>query len=248
MTSQIETGHAKNVANFKRMITFCVSYQTDYSPSKQALQVANLQVQLSNAENVLANVKTTERAFNNATNLRMDAFSPLKKLATRVVNALEATEATKETIKDAVSINRKIQGKRANKKEVQEEKPVDVNATPPADKKISASQQSYDQLIEHTAKLLQLVSTEVSYNPNEVDLKVATLQSVLSNLNAANEAVINAYTQWSNTRIERDQLLYNPVNGIVKTAADIKKYVKSVYTATGPKYKQISSLEFREVK
>ncbi len=33
-------------------------------------------------------------------------------------------------------------------------------------------------------------------------------------------------------------------NSLVETAFDVKKYVKSVFGATSPQYKQISSLEF----
>lgn len=33
-----ETGHAKNVANFGQMISFCVGYGGDYKPSNAAIQ------------------------------------------------------------------------------------------------------------------------------------------------------------------------------------------------------------------
>ena len=44
----------------------------------------------------------------------MVAFSNLKSLSTRLVNALQATDASDETIDDAKGFNRKMQGKKAS--------------------------------------------------------------------------------------------------------------------------------------
>lgn len=49
MPSTSETGHAKNVANFQDLISFCTGYGATYNPSKAALSVANLQAQLTAA-------------------------------------------------------------------------------------------------------------------------------------------------------------------------------------------------------
>ena len=243
MPSQNETGHAKNVANFKRVISFCVSCADKYNPSKEALKLNNLQIKLQQAEQAMKEIKEAERNFNSATNQRMDTFRPLRKLSTRVVNALSSTEATAETIKDAVTINRKIQGTRA--KAIKEEKPVDENAAIPPDKTISVSQQSYDQRIEHFDKLLTLVSAEVKYTPNETDLQVDALQSNLNDFNLTNQNVIDSYSLFVKQRNERDDILYNPLTGLVKIASDIKKYIISVYTAASPEFKQVNSIEFR---
>ena len=175
MPSKSETGHAKNVANFEDLISFCKGYAAAYNPSKDALHIDNLVTQLTNAQTALQQVKTSQTAFNNATNSRMLTFKPLKPLSTKIINALDATDATAETVKDARTINRKIQGQRATAKPV--EKPVADGATPPADKTISTSQQSYDQQIEHFSKLIELLSADVNYKPNETDLTVSTNQA-----------------------------------------------------------------------
>ncbi len=81
-----------------------------------------------------------------------------------------------------------------------------------------------------------------------MELKTVTLQSKLADLKSANSGLINSYTNWSNARINRNSILYNPLNGLVQTALDVKKYVKSVFGATSPQFKQISGLEFTNVK
>jgi hypothetical protein len=244
MPSTSETGHAKNVANFQDLISFCTAYGATYNPSKTALTIASLQTQLANAQATLQTVKTTQTAFNNATNSRMVAFKPLKALSTKIINALDATDALPETVKDAKTINRKLQGQRATPKA--QKTSSDANAV--VEKTISTSQQSYDQQVEHYAKLIELLNSDSNYKPNETDLTVAANQTKLDELKAANIAVIDSYTNFSNSRINRNTSLYNPLTGIVNTALDVKKYVKSVFGATSPQFKQISGLEFRTRK
>lgn len=245
MASTSETGHAKNVANFEDLISFCTGYGGSYNPTKPAISIAALTTLHSNAEASLQGVTSSKNAFTVATNQRQTAFDPLRKLATRIVNALDATEATDKLVKDAKTINNKIQGKRSGGKPT----PPTTGVTEATeDKTISVSQQSYDSLIENFDKLIQLVSSEPTYTPNETELQVSTLTTNLGNLKTANTAVINSYTNYSNSRITRNSILYAPTSGLVDMAGDVKKYVKSVYGATSPQFKQVSKLEFKKVK
>jgi hypothetical protein len=250
MASTSETGHAKNVANFENLISFCSGYGATYNPSKANLKVAQLQTQLTSCKTNVASVVSTGVAFNNAVNARMIAFAGLKKLSTRLVNALDATGATPQTVKDAKSINTKLQGSKLSKTETaQQPTPVDPNAPiVETDKTISTSQQSYTNLVEHFSKMITLLSTEPAYIPNETELKVATLNTLLTTLKNTNTAVINAYTTVSNSRIARNQSLYNDTNGLCITAKEVKMYIKSLYGATSPQYKQVSALEFKTIK
>ena len=245
MASTSETGHSKNVANFEDLISFCTGYGASYNPSKAAIQIASLNTLRTNALSSISGVTSSKTAFSNATNARQAAFEPLKKLSTKIVNALDATDAADKLVKDAKGINNKLQGKRSG------EKPTlpPTGATDAAeDKTISVSQQSYDSLIENFGKMIELVSTEPSYTPNETDLQVSTLTTTLGNLKTTNTGVINGYTNYSNARITRNTILYGATSGLVDIAGDVKKYVKSVFGATSPQFKQVSKLEFKKVK
>ena len=74
---------------------------------------------------------------------------------------------------------------------------------------------------------------------------MATLQTKLTELQAKNTNLINAYTGYSNAMIDRNQTLYNPLTGLVQTSKEVKQYVKSVFGANSPQYKQVSGLEFK---
>ena len=248
MPSTSETGHAKNVANFEDLISFCNGYGAAYNPSKAALTITELNKLQTNAKASLQQAKTTKTSFDNATNARQLAFKDLKPLATKVVNALSVSGATALAVADAKTINRKIQGAKANGGTKTPTTPADPNAPTPTDKTISTSQQSYDSLIDHFTKMIESVSQDANYKPNETELQTATLQTKLDGLKTANTDLINGFTSWSNARINRNATLYNPLTGLVQTALEVKKYVKSVFGASSPQFKQVSGLEFTNVK
>jgi hypothetical protein len=147
LPSTSETGHAKNIANFEDLISFCTGYGASYNPSKDSLTIAKLKDLQTQAKDILQQTKTTKTSFDNATNARQIAFKDLKPLATKIVNALAVSGATNLVVADAKTINRKIQGAKANGNTKATTTPADPNAPAPTDKTISTSQQSYDSII-----------------------------------------------------------------------------------------------------
>ena len=242
MASTSEIGHAKNVANFQDLIEFVTAYGTTYNPSKNALKLPQLIALKASADATLADVITKNTNYNNKVNERITAFSGLKSLSTRLVNALQTTDATTETIGNAKTFNRKMQGKKASSSQT----PTDPNT--PAPTTISTSQQSYDQLIQHLAGLTSVLEAETSYTPNETDLQVATLQTKIVDLTAKNTAVATAYASISNSRIARNETLYSSSTGLVETANEVKKYIKSVFGASSPQFAQVKGIQFKVIK
>lgn len=238
----IETGHAKNVANFEELVSFVTAYGTAYNPTKAAIKLPALTALVTQVKSDIANVTTKNVAYNNAVNTRATLFEPLRPLATRLLQALSITDATDQLMKDAKTINRKLQGKRAQ--------PIAPSTDPnaPAPNTISASQQSYDQLIEHFSKLIELLKSETTYAPNETDLKTTALTTQLASLKTANANVTSAYTNVSNARIARDKSLYKTKSGLYDIAGDVKNYVKSLYGISSAEFKQISKIKFTKPK
>ncbi|WP_308992892.1 hypothetical protein QLS71_015475 [Mariniflexile litorale] len=237
MASTSEVGHAKNVANFQNLMAFVNGYGATYNPSKNDLSRPKLEALYAQANAHVAEVINKNTAYYNAVNQRVEAFSGLRSLSTRLVNALESTNASKEKIDDAKGFNRKMQGRRASKKEVS----TDPNQ-PAAPKTISASQQSTVQMIQHFEGLISVLQSESSYTPNESELSMEVLQSKLQELKVKNEQVAKAYTAVSNARVARDKTLSNMIN----IAAEVKKYVKSVFGANSPEFAQIKGIPFKK--
>lgn len=246
MASTNETGHAKNVANLEVLIGYCTSYGPTYNPSKASIKLAALSTLHTNAQAALASLKTAKTAYDNATNARETSAAPVKKLCTKIVNALAATDASKLTVDDAKAINMKIQGRRVNGKTAA--KQPEESAEPASENNISVSQQSFDNLIDNFAKLTQTLTAEPLYKPNEVELQVATLNTMLTDLKNKNKAVITATANLSNARIARDKILYAEGAGIHDAALSVKQYIKSLFGPTSPQYKQVRGIKFANIR
>ena len=93
-----------------------------------------------------------------------------------------------------------------------------------------------------------LLESTPPYAPNEEDLKVASLKALYTSLKTTNTEVLTTSIQLSNARINRNEILYKPITGLVDIASDTKTYLKSVFGATSPQYKQISKLKFTTKK
>lgn len=241
MASQSETGHTKNIAAFKTMLTYLEGYGPSYQPVAEALKLTNLQQQLADAEASLTEAQKKLATFNNATDERMKLFAPLKPLGTRIYNALAVSGVSQNTMGTAKTINRKLQGQRAIKIKLPEDP-----SQPPADN-ASVSQQSYDNLVAHLSNYIEFLQTLPEYMPNETELQITALTTYRDQLIQSNNTVTQATANWSNARINRNQALYANQTGIVDTAASIKTYVKSLFGPTSPQYKQISGISLKEV-
>jgi len=263
MSSTSEVGIAKNVAHLSTLITYCVSYGSNYNPSNAAIKLPGLNAVLSNAQTALTNAISSRTARAGAFNARMVAFKDIKKLSTRLLAALNGAGATTQQINNAKSIDRKIKGRRA--KSIPHSAPAPASGTPTASQTekatlpppstlpitpvtpphpISVSQVSYDNLIQHMAEFIALLASIPSYNPNETDLKIASLNTYLANLNATNNAAIVAQTTLNNSLIARNKILYAYITGLCAIGEESKDYIKSVYGSTAAEYKQVRKLSF----
>ena len=247
MASTSETGHAKNVANLDELTSFVTGYGTAYNPSKSSIKLTALQALSTSAKNAINAVNAAEPAYKNAVAAREAAFAPLSKLITRVMNALKATDTTEEVDASAKTLVHKIQGVRASAKKTEEEKKA-LAAAGKEVVEISSSQMSYDSRLDNFDKLIKLLTSVALYAPNEADLKATALTTLYTDLKAKNTAVVTATTPLSNARIARNDVLYKDVTGLYDIAIDVKTYVKSVFGATSPQYKQVSGLKFTKAR
>ena len=234
-----ESGHARNVERFTQLLSFVNSYGPDYAPSNTNITILNLQAKLTAALAGIDGVSATRAPLTVAINERENAFADLRPLTTRVVNSFAASGAPQNAVDDAKTLKRKIDGARAKAL------PQDNPNTPEDESEgNSVSQRSYTQLTEHLDNLIALLDTSETYNPNETELQIGALQAYSTSLKNTNNSVINSTTPLSNKRITRDEVLYAEGTGLVDLASLVKKYVKSLYGADSPQYKQISGLDF----
>jgi hypothetical protein len=245
MASTSETGHAKNVANFDVLISSVAACGALYNPSKAAIRLEALQALSDSAKEAIGAVNEACQDHRIAATNRKTAFAGLNKLVTRAINALKISEDNIHGEKNARALVRKIQGVRAKAKMTVEEKQAAAAAGKEV-VEISASQMSYDGRLANFAKFVSLLASVAQYHPNETDLTVAALTGLCNDLQASTTAVVTAAARLGNARIARNKLLYQPSTGMVGLALGTKSYIKSVYGATSPHYRQVSKLLFKK--
>ncbi len=239
-----ETGHAKNVANFETLYTFCTGYGTSYNPSNEAISLNSIGTVLTNSQNSVKIVNSALTNSSNAIAAREILFAPLGKLVTRVVNAAASSEIAEQVVDNIKTVARKLQGKRADDNN-DTPPPADPNAPPGDDSNnISVSQLSCDNKVSNMQKLIAFLSAQTAYAPNEVDLTVANLTGLYTRMDNVNKLVKSTGRDLSNARIARNEILYKEKSGLIYIAATAKTYVKSAFGASSPQYKQISKIQF----
>lgn len=125
------------------------------------------------------------------------------------MNSYAASGAEKNSVEDAKSFKRKIDGARATAL------PADDPGTPEDESKgNSVSQRSSTQVAEHFDNMIELLSNDPAYAPNETELQVATFEAKLTSMKNANNAVTAAVTPLSNARISRNEALYADDTGL----------------------------------
>ena len=247
MATNTDASLAKNVTNFETLISVVTSLGATYNPSKDSLKLPALQTLHSAATDSMTALKNAESATATAVDTRELAFKSIGSLFTRINNALKASNSTVQADDTAKSIFRKLHGKRASAKLTEEQKAIllaegkEVNQN-------SNSQMGYDDRVENFESLISFLQTVPEYNPNEEELKITTLQALLSDLKAKNISVMQNRIAEDTVRGVRKSVQNTPLTGLVDIANDVKSYIKSVFGVNSTQYKLVSKLRFVKFK
>jgi len=238
-----EAGHAKNIANFANYISIVTTFGTVYKPPVPLIELTALQTKLTSFEAAKDSVTPKASTETIALNERQAVFELLSPLVTRIVSAAAVSVGDQLFSNDLRTIARKLQGRRAKAKVEDDPLTPDIDESKQS---ISASQLSFDNRIANFEELINLLTTSGLYVVNETDLQISALQTMLGNMKATNSAAVNAVNEARAVRIARDETLYNDNDGIIALANLVKKYVKSLFGARSPQYKQLTALKFKK--
>lgn len=240
--SNSEVGHAKNVAQLQKLITLCELLGAEYNPPNSLIKMVELKKFYQTSDDKITLVHQAVGVEDVAINERQIIFQKLDSVATRTVNILEVISNEKKIVADARTILRKIRGEAPRPKTKENQEGQETQ------KPKSNSQQSYDKLIDHFTALIELIKQVPDYEPNETELTIAGLEVFRADLVMKNKNFINANAQVKKARINRNKKLYDPTEGLINRAKLVKIYVKSLYGASSPQYKDINAIKFRTLK
>ena len=231
MPSTSETGHAINISNFKLLIDYCASFGAKYQPSNAELDLATMNTQWTAADAAHATLTTALMTAKTPLAERKTLFAPVNKLVTKTLSNYESTNADKQLKSNAKTIDDKIRGADKVKKE---KNPNDV----------SVSHQSFVNRQDAFQQLVTLYGSDSKYAPNEVELKVVTLQSLADDMKKLNNNIGTIIAPVKNAQIKRNDLLYKVDSGMVDVAKLVKDYVQSVFGASAAESKLVKKLKF----
>jgi len=253
MASTIETGHVKNVANLLKYNQFLATLGIAYNPSIANQTLSALTALQITAKANLDNLKVVEDAWKDATNKREIAFKPLDTFSTQLLGLLKSTDAPQQTVNDFSFLVEKMRGtsnKTTKPSAGRLAPPTNPNTPAPSDtptpSTISTSQQSFDQKLEHFAKMILLLQGVPTYIPNETESQVTTLQTKLANLHALNDTATNSTALLKSARISRNTLFYG-TDGMLDVIRKSKNYILGVFKKPSQQYKTAISFKFVRV-
>lgn len=226
MNTNFESGHGKNVANFGDLLGKITLLGDLYNPSNPLISLTALNQKLNEARADIVELHNQSVDYFRDTNERQALYKDTLPYVTRIIRSLSSAQVSKETLKDAKRIQRKISGARA--KAIAEAPPNDPNQPAPDTKTISVSQRSYDSQALNFSLLETMIRKEDKYNPNEEDLKKEVLSTHLKLLSDSNEKVKLTASKLNAARASRNTNLYLRETGIADLVQTIKSYVRSL--------------------
>ena len=239
-----EQGHAKNLENLVIARNFAVGWGARYAPTNPVITLPEMNKLIQNTTTALNEVQATRTPYRNATAAAEEVFAPLSKLITRVMKSLKVSGVPDSVIADAETYARKIRGRRATPALKDDPATQNVNE---AEASHSASQMSRTQRVENLKAFVLLLESNTIYNPNETELKPASLDALSTDLEAKMNDVQATFVPYSNQLNARDALLYGKGTGVVDVGRLFKGYVES-FGRDSAEWNQIKDLEFKEIK
>lgn len=238
----IETGHAKNVANFQDLMLAVQTFGASYNPVSAAIQHTTLNNFSLALQNAMQRVNDKNGVYREKIYVRQNAYEQMSGLAMRVVNTIAGLGLDAKLLAQAKAVLAKIRGG-SNKKK----KEAGDNETEPT-KTISVSQMSFDQRKNNFSVLVGLVNAVTDYRPNEEDMQIVSLQKYIDNLQTFNTEANRAEYELTVARRERDVLLYTEGVGALALAKQIKAYIKGAFGSKSKENELIKGIKFSAIK
>lgn len=202
-----------------------------------ALSIVNLQKMLDEGYPVAENVFSKVAPFNIVINNRQAAYAKIDPTVRASRRYLKSTSATTAEIADINTIINKLLAPSGRKKET-----LDPNKpAAEVEQGNSTSHRSYDARQGNLIALRHALAALAAYDTNETNINIAAYDALIAEIEAANQAVNDAYAEAFNAWNKRDAKLYDDSNSILEIFRRAKEYYKSLFEPKSPEYKAITA-------
>ncbi|CAN5546608.1 hypothetical protein BH10ACI1_BH10ACI1_30200 [soil metagenome] len=238
----METGHAKNVANFETVIIVLLGLGAVYNPNQALIILTALQTKLTEAQAAFGAVDTAEADKTVKVDEVQNGFAGLAKYVVNIKRSAaveindEAFTKDLQTLVNHFTVTGRDSGL------------PDDPLTPDVDESRtgrSTSERSRDKQLAFLADIIALLKTK-NYKSNDAEYDLPAIEAAHADLTAKNNAAKAAVAALGNALDARDAVLYDPATGILKLVKLIKTQLALKPGKQSAAYQQINALEFRK--
>ncbi len=246
MKKQFDSGHETNVTNFDEFVKRIDKLGAKFNPARAIIKLDFLKNLLLQAQLALTVLDKAHSDMTKAITARARVFDELDKLVTRVSNAAASLDILPETIVKITKQVNKYRSKRINAIDEPEIDPTAETTVEEERRRNSVAQGSMNNRIKNFKRLITMVKAEENYLPNELDLTVEALESMLNEVRTRNDVAQNAKIDFNSALENRDNILYGTEQGLIKCVRVTKKYARSAFGPSSKEFKRLSSLKFKD--
>lgn len=234
MRSHSETSYGARIGNAETLVAALQNF-SNYQPIKPEYSIDSYTDLINTTKGFNNTVASKRQFYSLAVENRIQIFQKgdlaIKKILSPINGAVKASFGRKsKEATNVAAIIAKLRG--AN---------IGVGtASTPKEEKVSQSYQSYNSKTQFFADLVvNLTNFGVNYSPANEALKIAGLNNIYTSAVAANNEVMNTFTQFAKDNATRIDSYYL----VSQVAIGIKDAVKAQYGNTSTEYRLIKGLK-----
>lgn len=213
-----------------------------WNSSNPRLNLTALEAKLNAGYPIAADVTDKFAAQQIVVNNRQDVYAKIPPFAKAARRYLRSCGATENEIKDGTAYINELLGQQ--KKKPKTITNLDGSAVE-ATQQNAKLQLSYDGQYATLQSLRAFLGNVSAYIPNEDEVKLTTLDALITECGDANNAVSAGFVPLLGAWNMRDEKLYTDEDSILEDFRLAKEYYKSLYDPKDPQYKAITAKDMR---
>ncbi len=241
--SKSELGHAKFLESVERLIAADATLDAAKLNAPADLKSDALATMRTDAVARFEKVGDSVAKWRTVALARQTDADKIPAMASQAVALLTAQGASAETIEDARSYVRKIQGAGGKK-------PKDDPNTPDVDeseKGISKSQQSNAAKLGFFGELIEFLEAQSIYaNVKNAGFTIADLRAFKDSTQTKHDSSITSATVLSVDRSDRNGVFYTNADSVLSRAKRYKALVRGAYGANSSEFALVNAIPFRQ--
>ncbi len=246
MPIQYETGHPKILESLGKLIAINETLDQARLNPPAELKLSALKAKRDAGTVLQTAIGNSRAAWRTVALDRAADIDKFDSTAAEAVALFEGRGAGKESVEDARSYVRKLQGRKPGAAKTEK----DENGNPVLDeseKGISAAQTSAAAKISTMYELIDFLEAQPKYaEVNKQGFTAAELRAFVDATQAKHDASLNSVAKLSNDRRERNKFFYLDEDNICELARQFKALVAGAYGYKSPEYKAVNAIPFRK--